>query len=128
MTIEECQAPDNSEIEVPSCARIESAGKTDGRTFLSAGKLCNQNTAFLAAAKDLDTEKFADWRVVPVEGKVNTYNFVISEKRGQEQTGCDRRYLSVGGGCGQTYVDLWNQDDKSGRQQWTISKVPGTSD
>jgi hypothetical protein len=38
--------------------------------------------------------------MVPVAGKVNTFN-VISHRN------CERKHLSVGGDCGQSYVDLW---------------------
>jgi len=127
-SIEACVAPDNSEIEVPSCARIQSAVKTDGAPFLSASNNCNDHGAFTSAAANLDKERFADWRMVPVEGQLNTFNVIITDKRGKDQANCNRKYLSVGAGCGQSYVDLWTHDDKSGRQQWTIKKVAGTAD
>jgi hypothetical protein len=92
---------------------------------LSAHRLCNKHAAFLSAEADLDAQFFPDWELKSVAGKANTFNIIISEKRGFEQQGCDRKYLSVAAGCGQTYVDLWKQDDGSGRQQWTIRKVPG---
>jgi len=58
------------------------------------------------------------WKAVPVPGKLNTFNLINNRN-------CDRKFLSVAEWCGYAYVDLWNRDDNSGRQQWTFSKVAG---
>lgn len=82
-------------------------------------KDCN-NVAWLYDPKEIaandNTEK---WTFQPVAGKVNTFNLIAN---GRE---CPRKYLSVGAGCFQTYVDLWTHDDASGRQQWTLERVSG---
>jgi hypothetical protein len=67
-SITECVAPDNSEVEVPSCARIQAAVKTDGATYVSAANNCNDNNVFTSSPASLDKERFADWQMVPVEG------------------------------------------------------------
>jgi hypothetical protein len=56
---------------------------------------------------------------VPVEGKTNTFNIIGKNSE------CDRKFLSVAGECGWNYIDLWNRDDNSGRQQWTLHRVEG---
>jgi hypothetical protein len=43
----------------------------------------------------------------------NHYNLISNRD-------CGRKFLSVGSGCNQTYIDLWGRDDNSGRQKWQI--------
>jgi hypothetical protein len=115
-------------VKAPACSRVKALGKLDDKFWLSAHEHCNQHAAFLSTNADVDNARIADWQMRPVEGKKNTYNIIVSAKRGERQNDCNRKFLSVGAGCGQTYVDLWSQDDKSGRQQWTIRKVEGQED
>jgi hypothetical protein len=87
---------------------IRSLGKTDDKHDLVGQVNCNQSQ-YLANASD--TGKNHVWRMIPLNGKANTYNIKMDRN-------CNRDYLSVGSGCNQTYVDLWGRDDNSGRQQW----------
>lgn len=58
------------------------------------------------------------FKIEAVAGKHNTFTI-------QSSRNCPRKFLSVGAGCGQNYVDFWTQDDGSGRQHWTVEAVPG---
>lgn len=108
----QCRFPDPEPVKFEKCNTVRSLGKLDDKTDLVAmTKNCN-NAAWLAdpkeiATNDVNTEK---WTFQAVQGKANTYNIIASDRT------CPRKYLSVGAGCGQTYVDLWSQDDQSGRQ------------
>jgi hypothetical protein len=106
---------------VPQCSLISSLGKTDSLTGLSWNHGSCDNNQRLSNPADNGDQFSHEWNMVPVSGKVNTYNIV-----GKDNS-CGRKFLSVGSGCNQTYVDLWNRDDNSGRQQWTIVQVAGTN-
>jgi hypothetical protein len=47
------------------------------------------------------------------------YTIVAGDQRGS----CPRKFMSVGGGCGQTYIDWYHRDDNSGRQRWNFTNV-----
>jgi hypothetical protein len=101
-------------IQLPSCVNIASQGKTDGKSLLAWNNKSCDNRQHLVS-EDVERDNFsADWTAVAVEGEVNTYNLIA-----QGNT-CDRKFLSVSGNCGHTYVDLWNRDDNTGNQRFTI--------
>lgn len=100
-------------IAVPAIAIITQEGKLDNLVELSAANRCNDQQAYLSAVDDDRNEH--GWKMAAVQGKTNTFTI-------QSQRDCNRQYLSVGGGCGQTYVDFNNRDDNSGKQHWTMKK------
>jgi len=106
-------------IEVPSCAWIKSLAKTDAHTQLMYKEFSCDNAQYLRTPGLLNDGFFGDWQFVPVAGKTNTFNIIAKNSE------CDRKFLSVAGECGWNYIDLWNRDDNSGRQQWTLHRVEG---
>jgi len=123
-SIKACEPVVHEPVNAPTCARITALGKTDDKNALAADRRCNQHTAFLTNPSNLDNSFFGDWKMVAVNGKANTYNVIVTEKR-DSGNNCNRKFLSVNDGCGSTYVDLWMRDDNSGRQHWKIKKVAG---
>jgi len=126
-SIDTCKPADKTVYDIPQCARVKSVVKTNGLDWLSTNQLCNYNNNYLSKQSELDVTKFADWEMKPVEGKLNTFNLLITEKRNGDQTNCNKRYLSSTAGCGNV-VTMWERDDNSGLQQWTLRKVEGTQD
>lgn len=80
---------------------IRSLGKTDDKHDLVGTVTCDHQQ-FLANSSD--SGKNHVWKMIPVNGKPNTYNIKMNRD-------CDRDFLSVGAGCGATYIDLWGRDD-----------------
>ena len=113
--INQCVDEVIEEVGIPACATIASQGKTDGKTHLGFNSNnCNNRNWLGQPGANQKNQNFA---FTPVAGKENTYNIV--SRRGN----CNRNYLSVASGCGQTYVDSWHRDDNSGRQQWTVENA-----
>jgi hypothetical protein len=108
--------PPPAPVQFPSVIQLSSLGKTDGLNELTAENNCGNNDAFLD--ENMEFNRQHGWRAVPVAGKLNTFNLISNRN-------CDRKFLSVAEWCGYAYVDLWNRDDNSGRQQWTFTKVAG---
>lgn len=103
-------------LELPALAQIISLGKTDNRIELAADLKCNDENAYLDERVQFKREH--GWKFVPVPGKLNTFNIVSNRN-------CEKKFLSVNGSCGKTYVDLWFKDNGNGLQQWYIKKVEG---
>jgi len=120
-----CKPEDKTVYDIPKCARLRSVVKTDGADWLSTHQLCSYNNNYLSKQSEIDIIKFADWEMKPVDGKLNTFNILITEKRDGDQLNCNKRYLSSTAGCGNV-VTMWERDDNSGLQQWTLRKVEGS--
>lgn len=118
----QCQPTIPEPVDLAECNHIYSLGKTDGKTLLTAKTNDCNNNNWLVEPDTVNNNNMytGNWRFVPVDGKANTFNIIAGDDRK-----CDRRYLSVASGCGQTYVDVWTHDDNSGRQQWTVKRVHG---
>lgn len=119
--VEKCYKP-LPKIKFPKCGTIKNLGKQDNVNYLGLSTVCNDHQAYLYGSGYIDKkESQGNWNMIPVEGKKNVFNIMISEKRGD----CSRQYLSVAASCGAAYVDVWHRDDQSGRQQWLAEHVEG---
>ena len=82
--------------------------------FLGGSKLCN-NTRVQLVEKETDRTRWA-------AKLVNDRHYVLDLNASRS---CSRDILSAPS-CKRNYVDLWTQDDGSGRQQWYVSRAPVT--
>ncbi|KAJ8078227.1 hypothetical protein PM082_000433 [Marasmius tenuissimus] len=88
---------------------------------------CNQFLSCQACTGTARTDLFGSddgsgrqrWTLVPVSGQANTYNIKVAGGR-EEKCGV---FLSVSAKCEDNFVDLFLNDDGSGRQQWILNKV-----
>ncbi|CAM0136248.1 unnamed protein product [Umbelopsis sp. WA50703] len=89
---------------------------------------CNQYLSSASCGSDLVDMYSADdgsgrqrWTFNLLSGKTNVYNIEVSGGR----SGCNTFLSSAS--CGSNLVDLYSEDDGSGRQEWLVVPVPGVS-
>lgn len=115
-SIPQCQEHHLENVGIPECAKIVNTGKLDGRDHLSFQKDGCHPRTFVTRDK---TEKRAyGFKMIPIADKPGVYNIVA-----QRSENCKRIYLSAASCFCQNYVDFWDRDDGSGRQQWAVVAV-----
>lgn len=126
--IKSCIPEDKTPIELPQCGRLKNLHtRHSGDQWLSVNKNCNQNVPSLSTDALIDTDKFVDWLFEPVEGKLNVYNIVASQKRLDDQTNCNKMYLATPNHCGVNLI-LESRDQGTGAEQWKVERVEGHED
>lgn len=90
-------------------------GRLDARTYVSSYFNCANNLMHLVNP-DRQPDFETRWRFTQVRPDHYTIEAI-----GRRET-CQRRFVSVSGNCGQNYIDLWTQNDNSGRQIWNVEK------
>ncbi|OZJ02687.1 hypothetical protein BZG36_05113 [Bifiguratus adelaidae] len=86
-----------------------------------SGYICDNNYPYGQNGVDFwsadDGSGRQRWNFVEVPGKTNTCNVIVNGR-----AGCNYTYLSSVPCTGSNNtVELWNEDDESGLQQWTVS-------
>lgn len=101
---------------------IQNAGGRDGcNQYLSTTSSCNSNLVDMYDRDDGSGRQ--RWEIQPVPNKPNTYTIRIAGGRaGLFSSLLCNNYLSTAS-CGSNLVDLYSNDDGSGRQQWIFTKV-----
>lgn len=118
--IDQCDPNNEPVIKVPKCAKLQSLGNVNKKSFLATQRACTQNFAIFSAKDQLDDTTFGDWEMKRVEGQKNVFNILITDKRADEQDGCEKRYLSAKKSCAVQFNELAERDDGSGLQKWYL--------
>jgi hypothetical protein len=90
---------------------LKIGGKTDGKDTISAPRDCGDNNVYLQP-ENADSLS----QTMNLTNTGNGYTIVAGDQRGN----CSRKFMSVAGNCGQTYIDWYSRNDGSGRQLWNL--------
>ena len=93
----------NSALAAAACATTQLAGSS-----------CANGNVVSTAATSSDAG-LQVWQLTFIPGTAYLYDVTLP----CERSACNQ-YLSCGGACGNTLVDIYSMDDGSGRQQWQV--------
>ncbi|MEA2337392.1 MAG: hypothetical protein QOE82_1399 [Thermoanaerobaculia bacterium] len=108
--------PSNPVAKVLYAVRPEK-GLSSQRQYLST----NADGKLVDLWSEIDASGRQWWEFKPIHGQPNVYNIEVYDGMSSKSQG---RYLSC---TSNRAVDLWKEDDGSGRQRWRLQAVTGTN-